>query len=346
MMSSQYLTRRLSLILFCLVFVFGCRRSDTKPMPTSSPTPKNNVLQDVSSVRYVCELESQQAVEIQGDCTAHFGIDKKETQQGSGVLVYCLLQNGAMADMHFHIKSGIPLGPFSLRWVGEDRSADAKVNNKSEIPMQQRNLFIAIVPVCFEGTRELGIYFENKRIVAKVRITGNKPNAQAWYPLFSKKWQMPNGVPEVLPAFNGNEPTLPKNLTDGKLPTLIPSQESKLDLSIKWDSLRISSVPGLTTRPDRHFLIRFWVNDRPVLWSNHRGQLGDSGIEGPTKEVFGSMNWRNFIPNLKKGDRLTIQLLYNSPGWIFAQNCDKCRGCSKPSSLHPILSNKIDLICK
>ncbi len=336
--------------LLCIGLLLGgaCTRTGSPPSAPRATAPSANTCPVASTVESLSDLDAQPAIEFRPGCTARFGVSAREVSQGSGVLVYCLLESRGTADLQLRFGDDITaLGPCSLRWLGVARPEDAKVERTALVlPARSHRLFVTVVPVCFEGTRELGIYLDAAGIVAKTRLTGRKPPAQAWYPLLSDHGHSCLAAPEVLPAFSGDSSVLPEDLKGGELPTLIPAHEGQLDFRARRKSFDISPAPGLSTRPERQILVRLWVNGKPVLWSGRPTILGDRGTQSEAlKGVARTVNWRRFVPDLKRGDELTVQLLLSPAGWVYAR--DEVEGLTPewPRS-KSLLSQKVVLRCE
>jgi hypothetical protein len=239
----------------------------------------------VPTVQSLGDLDAQPAIEFRPGCVARFGVSDAEVPVGSGVLVYCLLDCGAAGRLDFKLGSGVTLGPYSLRWL-DDKAFRPKVKRYPTRGScrRRRELFVAVMPVACEKSRELGIYLDGVGLVAKSRITGRSPRAQAWYPLLSAKWDVPEGTPEVLPARDGDLPVAPKELEGGKLPSLVPDCEGGLEVRAEAQSIHLSSAEGMSSRPDRQIVARFWVNGQPVLWCDRKELLDDQGMEQTVTE--------------------------------------------------------------
>ena len=114
------------------------------------------------------------------------------------------------------------------------RPEDAKVERTALVlPARSHRLFVTVVPVCFEGTREMGIVSPTPRALSqRLRLTGRKPPAQAWYPLLSDHGHSCLACAGVLPAFSGDSSVLPEDLKGGELPTLIPRTKGSLTFAL------------------------------------------------------------------------------------------------------------------
>ncbi len=276
--------------------------------------------------------------------TFRLGIDRAESKQRSGVLLYCLAQ-GEVAQIDQQTGLNNPaVGPFL---IDVQRPADQLLAAVAAAVMDRfmtsspNALFMMPVPLDETGTYiitlQQALGGKHVRDVASVKVLVSDDLELSWSP-----WAEPKGGRQVVEATNdvgmmdvanpargialpkgdGLEPIffneLPQENTP--LPVWIAAEpDPQIQLKKKGNDLIVKIDEPISIHfPDEHFLTRWWVNDQPFTPNSEpeipfARSLGAREIG--VKEVHFRMDFHPEYLNVKNGDTVGVQLLFCPHGW-------------------------------
>jgi len=323
-----------ALALFFALLAAGC--SGTAGTPgRGAPT--------VRQVRLLAELERQRPIRLPlaGAGTVRLGVSDRTVRRGGGVVLYCLWEGDEWPPGPLRRVRGIRLGPLTVRDRTSPLRTAAPIRRHAKV-VPRRALFAATVPVVKKGTDELGVYFGGK-LVAQADITTSGPPAPSWRPFPRGAASSIDSMPHALPALRGELSIKREDLKDGRLPVLFPDAEDGLDLGVEGGSFRLSARTPLSSRLDRHLLMRVWFNGKPLLWDGIQRSVDTAGTSRAEKTARGKLNWKRLLgKELKDGDEISVQVLYSARGWVHVmRGVQEETDYPKRSYAEPLLSRKV-----
>jgi hypothetical protein len=202
-----------------------------------------------------------------------------------------------------------------MKWLGSERRP------------KRSYLYVLAIQADRVGTHRVVVTDQAKKILARDRVEGTKDPFHPWMP-----WLEVNDKPFTpwegiaLPVVDGLDPVAfiePGKTRKGKLPMLLPGDETpSLSIEMKGKEIVIRAASEFTTsRPDFHFLARWWVNDKPFvprqidkLWVfNGYGRVSED------KELRVEFEFRPERLGAKPGDKIGVQLMHCERRWVW---CD------------------------
>jgi hypothetical protein len=128
------------------------------------------------------------------------------------------------------------------------------------------------------------------------------------------------------------------------LPTLLPkATDDSMTVSIDPKTLMLRIVPKermVTARADWYFLARWWVNDKPYVprYADPIPQMGGGKLVMCDDDFLIQLKLGAESLKAKRGDRIKLQLMYCSAGWLPVINPPTERG---GKNHFPILTNSV-----
>ncbi|HUT60166.1 MAG TPA: hypothetical protein VNA25_20155 [Phycisphaerae bacterium] len=136
------------------------------------------------------------------------------------------------------------------------------------------------------------------------------------------------------------------------LPTFLPRKVDRaLRASLDGHTLKIDCDRKITmSRPDHHFLVRWWVNGKPFVPRPLREYEDDNGgMLIRSRHLHLRMQFDSAKLGAVKGDRIGLQLLYCHRGWQFCTpdtvEMLKLLGDRERPCL-PMLSNRVEFVAE
>jgi RNA polymerase sigma factor (sigma-70 family) len=308
------------------------------------PASKGIPARNIAVVKSLKELAAQPPIDLGGGVTLRLGIEARSAPRWSGVLLYGLTEGYQLPEDET-VRSR-RLGPASITWRFEDvperREPIHQVGR--QLPKDTRAsrlLFCQALQVDRAGTFTLKVRNLKGALLAASLVKSTEERFHSWMP-----WQPWDGRTKptetesgpvfpvanrgdgiALPRWEGDQPLIVEGTRNGKevrmadeLPTLVPARLSAgFKVERKGKELWIESDEEMRLdHPERHFLMRWWVNDRPFL---PEPLSEDSRRDGGGRVLQGkSLGLRlDFDPEklgAKKGDAIGLQLLHCPKGWI------------------------------
>ena len=187
-------------------------------------------------------------------------------------------------------------------------------------------LFTRVLPVSRIGTYHVTLSNRQGGALAKADIEGTREFFHSWMPWLEEheKYQSPAaGIARPLEDYESvpREILPPETSKKGHLPTFWPA-ETEQNMTIRWEagSLVIRSDKQFTTsRPERHFLARWWVNDKSFQPQQVKEftLFEGYGLVSDGKESRVTIDFHPERLNAKPGDKVSLQLLYCEDGWTW-----------------------------
>jgi hypothetical protein len=189
------------------------------------------------------------------------------------------------------------------------------------------------------------------KILATAPVEGTREFFHPWMP-WLKGLEHPEAPWEgiALPNVDTVGPAAflkPGEARKGRLPTLLPS-EQKPTLTIEKEGkvVVIRAESAFTaSRPDYHFLARWWVNGKPFVPKQTDRLWGFAGYgrvsEG--KELRVKVDFRPERLGAKPGDRIGLQLMHSEAEWAWCAGSSLGKGgASRRHGESVRVSNRID----
>ena len=141
----------------------------------------------------------------------------------------------------------------------------------------------------------------------------------------------------------------PGKARKGKLPTLLPSdEEPKLTIKMEGKEVVIRAASEFTTsRPDYHFLARWWVNDKPFVPKqiDKFWLFNGYGLVSEDKELRVEVDFRPGRLGAKPGDKIGLQLMHAEEEWTWcARSSHAKESAAHKNGENVRVSNRIDFV--
>ncbi len=317
----------------------------------SSISAQNNPA-PIAVVRSWEELQKQPPIDLGGGVTIRLGLEADKLPQWSGGLLYCLAE-GYTPPMSGQSK--LPFGPvhavFSFE-KGEGYVGEIGWTTSEKWP-KGTYLYVHALPIDRVGNYQVRVIDHDGEVLARASVLATSDFFHPWMPwlegIDSPKtpWE---GI--ALPNVRRLYPTAtipPGKPKMGSLPTLLPTKETpKLSLSLEGNEFIIRAESDFTTsRPDYHFLARWWVNDKPyVPKQGKKLEALGYGLVLADKELRLKVE---FLPDrlgAKPGDKIGLQLLHSECEWSWCSGTSLGGGgrASRPQGENLRISNRIDFV--
>jgi hypothetical protein len=221
-----------------------------------------------------------------------------------------------------------PLGPVHVDFAfgkGKEERLAQKINweSKSKSP-KGTYLYVRALPVDRVGTYHATVTNRDGKVLAAAVVEGTRDFFHPWMPWlhgfehFVAPWE--DGI--ALPRLDSLAPAIflePGKAYKGKLPTFLPDDE-KPALTIKkvGKELVIRADTNFTTsRPERHFLARWWVNGKPFVpkQTDKFSIFAGYGLVKEDEELRVEFDFRPERLGARPGDKISLQLMHSESCW-------------------------------
>lgn len=300
------------------------------------------------------ELYAQPPIDLGGGVKVRLGLSAEKSPQWSGVLLYCLTEGYTPA---LRGSGREPLGPvFVALSFGEAlRAGDHSSWSLGEKPggwPKGAYLYAQALHLNRVGAYRVQVENAKGRALAEATVEGTREPFHPWTPCFTiaapKMPDRERAAGIVLPCWGGYGPVAfaeQGKPPPGELPTFLPHRP-KPGFKIALDGSEVvirSDTDFTVSRPDCHFIARWWVNDTPFVPRQLAEFPGSKGygavLEGKEERV--PLHFTPSLVGAKAGDRIGLQLLYCPEMWCWCGQSSRIGGRDAPW-----LTNRIDFIAK
>ena len=297
----------------------------------------------IQVVRTWQDLLNQPAIPA-GTGKARLGVEARTAPCMSGIFLYCLTEGYSMPQQW---KENNRLGPFQIvvRHEGDEKQQAAAISYlaSSDAPDIRHStaLFRRSIPLDRPGTFHVQVMSEKREVIAETEVTATRERYHCWMPFE----RTAAGTPErrrdefdavdrvkagergiAIPRFDGMAPMLfrsdgpeikVRRQADERLPALLPETTGD-GLTVKATGTRLivtSKENIILARPDWHFLVRWWVNDKPYIPVQTDPQDDQNGKVIIGKKLLLHLDFDPRRIGARPGDEIEVQLLYCKNGW-------------------------------
>ena len=273
------------------------------------------------------------------------GIEALRASRFSGVLVYGLVELAPDSQVPERFQHDEVLGPLDCRvfQTGDPRTIRSMVKIQAEsFPKNTKSLlYTRAVVIDQVGEFVVAIsHRDSNKELAQATVVGTDESFHAWSPLsrpevvqelqerdddsddyFAQLSAHPSTV--ALPSHSGFIPMAwptddSSQANEQPLPKLNPETPAS-SLTLRGDANELvieSTVEMVVSRPDRHFLARWWVNGKPFFVSRAvESRAEGSGLIAVGKRIRVGLDFDSTKFGAVKGDRIGLQLLHLPHGW-------------------------------
>jgi hypothetical protein len=301
------------------------------------------------------DLKAQPAIELGGGVRVRLGLEADRIPQWSGAYLYCLAEN------YVRQGSGVgrPVGPVRVDFVVDGpRLDEAKEVYEWGRQIAERPtgncLYVRPLTVHVAGRFRLTVTGPKGRTIAQAFVDGTREAFHPWMPWLDGLHDPKTpGEGIALPQVDGFEPIESVEsgvIRTGPLPRYLPGdRQPKLTIEVKDNEIVIRSETDFTTsRPDYHFLARWWVNDRPFLPKQLkvcRSSVG-YGLVSEDTELQLTFEFRPERLRAKAGDKIGLQLMHAEGEWQWCTEHPWAHGGGsfRRGGENVRVSNRIDFI--
>jgi hypothetical protein len=328
----------------------------------------------ITVTRTWADLLRQPAHKLKGGETVWLGIETTTPPRARGMLLYCLTE-GYTPPTTWQGRDRI--GPLRVT-IERDGVREAAVKTDSvmarrKVVMKAKALFVRAVRLGRESRLRVHLLGPDDGELGKVEVRPSDAPYHPWTPWArddrrrdlerarpgeegivvgyvanrSDGIAIPRWDPMQPIVFEGNVgATIIQRHSGERLPTIVPAAEDPgLKLAWREGTLRVTSDVDINlSRPDWHFLTRWWVNDRPFIPKQMGSLLDQNGrvIMGKTLDLRVAFDPAKI--GAKPGDRIGLQLFHCPQGWTFATGLmEQLADLSRDTPL-PRLTNRIDFV--
>jgi sugar phosphate isomerase/epimerase len=301
------------------------------------------------------DLQSEPPITLGDGVKVRLGISADKGPRWSGAFLYCLTEGYVPASGG---RGPVPLGPVHAAFTfGNAKSLPEQADwgaakKKGGWPMGSY-LFVRVLPVNRVGTYHVRVMHAKGRLVAEAALEGTRDDFHPWMP-----WFFLGEVEELAeqnPAAGIALPTWSRfgpvgfaeagEILPGDLPTVIPAAPKPgFGISFDGDEVVIHANTEFTaSRPELHFLARWWVNDKPFVPAQVKKswEMMGYGLVLQEKDLRVPLGFAPDRLGAKPGDRIGLQLLYCPGGWNWCSG--RGHGAFRGSEV-PWMSNRIDFV--
>jgi hypothetical protein len=298
------------------------------------------VAQDVPApipvVKTLEQLQTVTPIDLGGGVKIRLGLEATKVPQWSGALLYCLTEGYTPPSNG----SGVaPFGPVHADfWFEEEKKEAAEVmrweaNGKSP---KGTYLYVRALPIDRVGTYHVAVTDRQGKVLAIVSVDATKDFFHPWMPWLEGVDQPVTPSEGIaLPSVDTLGPAAffePGSTIKGYLPRFLPADE-KPRLTIKMEGKEIvirAEAEFTTSRPDRHFLARWWVNDKPFVpkQTDKSWEIAGYGRVSEDKELRLDFRFRPERLGAKPGDKIGLQLMHSEGGWAWCAGSSLAHGAS------------------
>lgn len=285
------------------------------------------------------DLQARPAIRLSSGATVRLGVERARSPRRTSVLVYCLT-DGYSTPRGW--RESDRLGPLRLRVRREgDAARGEEIRSLAEHAGPEasgRLCFLSAVRLPSAGSYRLEARELGGRLVARGTVVATDEAAQAWLRFapgprtldrpgeedpFHRLTPRVEGA--VLPRWVSSTPMVVdgrrgdrriKILARGRLPTAVPrAPHSGIRLEVRGEDLLVTTEESIiTSRPDWHFIARWWVRGKPVEPSELEALSDMNGLLSTGKRLRLRLAPRAALPGVDPGDRVEVQLLYCRDG--------------------------------
>jgi hypothetical protein len=325
-----------------VIVVLACGPLAASAEPQPRPLPV---------VRTWADLLDTQPIEYHGH-NFRLGVEADHCAVYGGVLVYCLA-DGPLPKQH--VRTSEVLGPLGvkLRWPGV--TEQTQMMQTMEPKVEGVRLYVRPLGIGQRGEPEIQILGDDDQVIAACQLKISDEPYHAWLPL-RHPYRDPKADPKAdargqpaqanaerdavivtlvnavdqvaLPHWEGTRPIVFDGTARGKrirrergepLPRLLPEQpDPNLRLSRDGDIFTVESNTDLAPASSyEHFLVRWWVNDKPFIPEERvpmqRMSQAMQQMQRPQKPLLTVRMRLAFDPSklgAEKGDRIGMQMLH------------------------------------
>lgn len=300
------------------------------------------------------DLLAVPAINLEGGVKVRLGLAADKAPQWSPALLYCLAEghvlptggkgHAPLGPVHadFRFEKDLPLLQDLMQWESDPKKPKGT------------HLFVRPHSISRVGTYRVEVTDPGKRVLARAAVEGTRDFFHPWMPWLDgyrepkTPWE---GI--ALPRVDRFGPIaslepgkvlkgkLPNPFAGGDEPTLTIRLEGKAD-----KEMIISARAEFTTsRPEQHFLARWWVNGKPfvpkqtdrfVLFAGYGRVVDDKELRVPF----------NFLPDrlgARPGDTIGLQLLHSECGWEWCSDSqDSVKASLRSTGENLRLSKRIE----
>jgi hypothetical protein len=297
------------------------------------------------------ELHAQPAIDLGDGVKVHLGIAADKCPQWGAVFLYCLTDGYVPANDNSGYQS---LGPVVANFRHEKdlpyAGGGPHQGEKNEIAAAGHCLFVQMLAPVRTGTYRVDITNQERKLIAKTALECTSDAVHPWMPwFFLSRDTMGRAEGIALPAWRNTRPVA--TVEAGKelpvaLPTVVPTKPAWwFKVSVDGDDVLIHSALEFTaSRPDYHFLTRWWVNDKPFVPKQIKHLFGIAGYGRLYQDTQKRIPLKLMPQHLgaKPGDKIGLQLLYCPNQWALFTEHESLDGFGGPEE--PWLSNRVDFI--
>jgi hypothetical protein len=298
------------------------------------------------------DLQTVPPIELGDGVKIRLGLEAEKVPQWSGALLYCLSEGYTPPSSGSGKRSFGPVYA-AFTFEKEKEAVDMMRWGTNDKNPKGTYLYVRVLPIARVGAYHVNVTDHQDKVLAKASVDGTKDVFHPWMPWLKglaqpvTPWE---GI--ALPSVNSIGPAEliePGKTRKGPLPTLLPGDEKpKLTIKMEGKEIVIRAESEFTTsRPDYHFLARWWVNDKPLVPKQTDTLWGFFGYGrvSENKELRVEFEFRPERLNAKPGDKIGLQLMHAENQWAW------CAGTSlnKSSSSRKLgesvrVSNRIEFV--
>ncbi|HZU99358.1 MAG TPA: hypothetical protein VFF73_21805 [Planctomycetota bacterium] len=294
--------------------------------------PRGAVAQDVagvvsvSVVGSVSQLAAAPPIRI-GDGRVRLGLERSVVEAGRPFLAYCLVE-GIDPDDVAQFASPDALGPV---WIATVQSNVATSRRRGSSRFGSASTWSSDAPVVFvkslafdaPGDVEIRFLYK-KKVLARANIRVLDGAYQGWAPLHAFTEANSDLYGLCLPSWPNVDPIASLDAVEG-VPSVATSESLPLasadrpsdDLKISLEGTELAIRAQCPLRMETgHFLVRWWVNGRPVQPPRLK-KFFPGGTGTLTQKRVREVRFKVVYPTsvrLDSGDRVAVQLLYCPEG--------------------------------
>jgi WD40 repeat protein len=329
--------RYLLAILFILTMVRGILPQDDPPT--------------IPVVKTWQELQALPPIELGDGVKIRLGLEAVKVPQWSGALLYCL------ADGYTPPSGGSgarPFGPVYADFTFENDKAPVSqmrwgFNGKRP---KGTYLYVRAFPAARVGNYRVTVTDRQGKVLARAQVMGTKDFFHPWMPWLQGLDEPVTPAEGIaLPSVDSLGPLTfigPGKAKQGRLPTLLPSeQEPSLTIKLEGKEIVIRAKSEFTTsRPDYHFLARWWVNGKPFVpkQTDRLWEYAGYGLVSEGKELRLGFTFLPERLGAKPGDKIGLQLMHSEGQWAWCAGTSlrKYGGTSRRNGENVRVSNRIE----
>lgn len=297
------------------------------------------------------DLQMLPPIDLGNGVKIRLGLEADKVPQWSGALLFCLAEGYAPSEGG---SGKPPFGPVHAEFVFEKEKVEAAEIRWASKPKSPKGtyLYVRALPIDRVGAYHVSVTDREGKVLGKALVDGTKDVFHPWMPWLEglsqpvTPWEgiaIPN-VDSLGPAAHIEQGEAKK----GKLPTFLPGDE-KPRLTIKMEGKEIvirAESEFTTSRPDYHFLARWWVNDKPFMpkQTDKLGEFAGYGRVSDDKELRLQFEFRPERIGAKPGDKIGLQLMHSEGKWAWCTGTSLAQHASslREHGENVSVSNRID----